>query len=643
MRRFRGEVTRIASIVAAVLALSAGAALATTAAVDANGRILIEGAPFFPIGMYHVSWIGGRQGNAGQLADIDAIADAGFNVVHPTVDLRTGMGPVLDRAAARGMYVIAEIPWAGATNVINLWKAKPAIIGWNIADDFNAPYNGPPNHPPAEVASRRDLVAGLAPEHLTYASGGSYPGFEINAYAGNVGVMGFQSYPIDGGSSPTEYELEENADDFEYVADELAGTGQSFVANPQSFKWSPGAFPTAIEARNLLYPPLLEGANGILFYTFWGENGLLPNASPALWSEIQREVVELKTLAPFLLGGSRTELATGNARVHASRWNLQNQIVVAVLNTHRTDAFAVSLDLGTTAHGSAQALFPARAESGMTAAAGLLGGTIGPLAVHVYVVDITVPANMSPHASALVAPATIGVGDTVSFDASTSSDDDGTLTAWEWDFGDGAHGAGATIQHAYGRAGTYFARLTVRDDDGAPATSFAPVAVQVTSLCPTTPIGGCRDASRSSLAISESAARRTLEWKWKGPATSHDDLGDPTDQTAYALCVYDANGALLTTAALPGATKWTATAAGGFRLNDKVGAPGGVTRALLKPGADDRASITVLAKGVDLPDPMLPATLPVTVQALHSGGGPCWSATYAAVQQNTSTRLRLRN
>lgn len=641
MRRLR-RVRRLLAIAAFGVALAPAIAVATTATVDSNGRILVEGEPFFPIGIYHVSWIGGRQGNAGQLADIDTIADAGFNVVHPTVDLRSGMGPVLDRAAARGMYVIAEIPWAAATNVINLWKAKPAIIGWLIADDFNAPYNGPPNHPPAELASRRDLVAGLAPEHLTYASGGSYPGFEIHAYAGNVGVMGFQSYPIDGGSSPTEYELEENADDFEYVADELAGTGQSFVANPQSFKWSPGAFPTAIEARNLLYPPLLEGANGILFYTFWGENGLLSKVAPALWSEIETEVVELKTLAPFLLGGVRTELATGNARVHASRWNLQNQIIVAVLNTHRTDAFAVSLDLGTTAHGAAQPLFPSRSENGMTAASGQLGGTVGPLAVHVYVVDASVPGNGSPHASASVTPAVIGVGDAVSFDASVSSDDDGSVIAWEWDFGDGAHGNGATAQHAYGRAGTYFARLTVRDDDGAPATLFAPVAVQVTSLCSPMPLGGCREASRSSFAISETPARRTLKWKWKGPATSHDDLGDPTDQTAYALCVYDAGGSLLSTAALPSAAKWSATAAGGFRLNDRVGAPGGVTRALLKPGADDRASITILAKGAALPDPTLPAALPVTVQALHSGGGPCWSATYVSVQQNTPTRLRLR-
>ena len=120
---------------------------ATTATVDANGTFIIDGAPFFPIGMYHVSWIGDRQGDARQVADFDAIADAGFNLVHPTVDLRPGMAAALDRAAARGLRVIAEIGWsttAGAGNIINLWKDKPAIIGWNIADDFNAPYSGPP-------------------------------------------------------------------------------------------------------------------------------------------------------------------------------------------------------------------------------------------------------------------------------------------------------------------------------------------------------------------------------------------------------------------------------------------------------------------------------------------------------------------
>ncbi|MFV0513561.1 MAG: PKD domain-containing protein [Jhaorihella sp.] len=56
----------------------------------------------------------------------------------------------------------------------------------------------------------------------------------------------------------------------------------------------------------------------------------------------------------------------------------------------------------------------------------------------------------------------------VAFDGSGSTDSDGAIAAWEWDFGDGATGSGKTARHAYRRAGSYEVALVVRDDSGAP-------------------------------------------------------------------------------------------------------------------------------------------------------------------------------
>ena len=55
-------------------------------------------------------------------------------------------------------------------------------------------------------------------------------------------------------------------------------------------------------------------------------------------------------------------------------------------------------------------------------------------------------------------------GRTVSFNGSGSTDEDGALSTYSWDFGDGTTGEGATVSHTYAAPGTYTATLTVADN-----------------------------------------------------------------------------------------------------------------------------------------------------------------------------------
>ncbi len=73
------------------------------------------------------------------------------------------------------------------------------------------------------------------------------------------------------------------------------------------------------------------------------------------------------------------------------------------------------------------------------------------------------PPNQPPVAAFTSAATFLGA----SFDGTTSSDPDGTVVSWAWDFGDGATGTGSTTSHTYAAAGTYPVKLTVTDDKGA--------------------------------------------------------------------------------------------------------------------------------------------------------------------------------
>lgn len=53
------------------------------------------------------------------------------------------------------------------------------------------------------------------------------------------------------------------------------------------------------------------------------------------------------------------------------------------------------------------------------------------------------------------------------FDASESTDADGHIVAWDWDFGDGSTGSGSRITHRYRNPGEYAVSLRVTDERGA--------------------------------------------------------------------------------------------------------------------------------------------------------------------------------
>ncbi|WP_341935626.1 PKD domain-containing protein [Microbacterium sp. LWO14-1.2] len=89
---------------------------------------------------------------------------------------------------------------------------------------------------------------------------------------------------------------------------------------------------------------------------------------------------------------------------------------------------------------------------------------------------INIPAPNTAPAAAFTASS---VDLTASVDGSTSTDADGTIASYSWNWGDGAVSAGRTASHVFAAAGTYTVTLTVTDDRG--VTHAATRAVTVTA------------------------------------------------------------------------------------------------------------------------------------------------------------------
>lgn len=106
---------------------------------------------------------------------------------------------------------------------------------------------------------------------------------------------------------------------------------------------------------------------------------------------------------------------------------------------------------------------------------------LGTMDFGVWTANLTAASllNAIPHAAFTFTPDTATVQDRLSFqDAST--DRDGMITGWHWDFGDGSTAVTSDPTHQYTTNGTYTVTLTVTDTLGSTATTSQTLTIIVT-------------------------------------------------------------------------------------------------------------------------------------------------------------------
>ena len=102
--------------------------------------------------------------------------------------------------------------------------------------------------------------------------------------------------------------------------------------------------------------------------------------------------------------------------------------------------------------------------------------------VTVRIKVLSSPVNQNPLANFDYAPTQAIAPALISFSGLLSSDPDGVISSYQWDFGDGQSSSGAMVTHVYTEPGSYQVRLTVTDQQGASGTQTQTVIMAQNQL-----------------------------------------------------------------------------------------------------------------------------------------------------------------
>jgi len=147
----------------------------------------------------------------------------------------------------------------------------------------------------------------------------------------------------------------------------------------------------------------------------------------------------------------------------------------------------------------------------------------------------------------------------------TSADSDGSVTAWNWDFGDGNNASVQNLSHTYAAGGTYTVVLTVTDNDGgldsisqqvsvSAGGGNAPPVANFAYAC------SARDCSFDSSASTDDVGISSFSW----------DFGDDNNSSvANPSHTYASNGNYTVTLVVTDIEPVSDTASATFRVKNR--------------------------------------------------------------------------
>jgi len=281
--------------------------------LDEQGRLIAEGKPFFPLGLY-----------LGPTEDehLERIAKGGFNTI-----LCYGYGQAreprayLDRAQKHGLRVIYSIKdlykgskyYRGVKGLSDIeamrkyitdFRDHPALLAWYTNDEL-APKWLP------RLMAAYDLVCELDPHH---------PAFQVlcrptefDRYYDVLDVFGCDPYPVP--RKPVTL-----VGDWMETSHEAVSRVKPVWCVPQIFAWNnytsaeKDREPTFAEKRAMIYLALIHGARGLVCYSYYdlfkgASKGTkaAPEVFERRWREVSAIAGHVRKIIPDLLEAERSE------------------------------------------------------------------------------------------------------------------------------------------------------------------------------------------------------------------------------------------------------------------------------------------------------------------------------------------------
>ena len=280
---------------------------------DPSGTALVDGVPFFPVGLYLYHF------------DSDVLAEVhqqGFNTVIYGVTPKD-----VDTLKRHGLMTIPypTEEWLAV-------KDHPAILSWYLSDE-------PEGHgkSPADMRKEYERVRALDPTRPAGLC--HYLWDALAKYKDSADYVMSDVYPVLAKRTQALIPVSDHIDQIHRIH------GSGFPVWPviqvfggpdtEDGKWAP---PTPVEVRCMTYLALAHGAKGMLFFSYW------PKA-PRTWAEVGVLCRELHRLTPFLvLPGQEMDVRSPDKAIHTRGIRVGRAGIVIAVNvepTFRTAALAV--------------------------------------------------------------------------------------------------------------------------------------------------------------------------------------------------------------------------------------------------------------------------------------------------------------